>query len=278
MPRMEDVIKLGTRAIQPSAAITAPGTLYFVTDELKIERSNGTIWEAYSGVSGGPASNAPITLGLYGVDGTDGEPGEMGFRGPAGSQGLQGVTGPAGDSRLVILPFELEEAEIPYIIPGAPGPTGATGAAGSPGAGSSWTTITKSVDQVKTADTTFAADTELKFSVSANTTYRFRARIYVAYHSSGFLQTKLTGPASPTWMGIHYNQLREGGGATFMENYVTTYLTFTNYSSGAAGILEFDGFLQNGVNAGTFALEWAQIVATGTGTVRKGSWIEYASV
>jgi hypothetical protein len=40
----------GTRAAQPLATDVLLGTLYFVTDELKIERSTGAAWESYSGI------------------------------------------------------------------------------------------------------------------------------------------------------------------------------------------------------------------------------------
>lgn len=47
--KLEEVIKRGTRASQPAATAVATGTLYGVTDEgNKIERSNGTTWDAYS--------------------------------------------------------------------------------------------------------------------------------------------------------------------------------------------------------------------------------------
>lgn len=39
----------GTRAVQPAATAVLNGTQYFVTDEFKIERSNGTTWESITG-------------------------------------------------------------------------------------------------------------------------------------------------------------------------------------------------------------------------------------
>lgn len=52
MSLLSDVIKRGTRASQPAATTVAIGTLYYVTDEYKSERSNGTTWDAFSGGSG----------------------------------------------------------------------------------------------------------------------------------------------------------------------------------------------------------------------------------
>lgn len=49
--KLEDIIKRSTRALQPAATTVPIGTLYFVTDESIIERSNGTIWQSYSGAA-----------------------------------------------------------------------------------------------------------------------------------------------------------------------------------------------------------------------------------
>jgi hypothetical protein len=49
MPTTVHVHARGTRAAQPLASDVSAGTLYFVTNEGKTERSNGTIWETYSG-------------------------------------------------------------------------------------------------------------------------------------------------------------------------------------------------------------------------------------
>ena len=46
---LEDVIRRGTRAAQPAATAVPKGTLYYVTDEIKLERSTGAAWESYSG-------------------------------------------------------------------------------------------------------------------------------------------------------------------------------------------------------------------------------------
>lgn len=77
----------GTRAAQPLATDVLDGTLYFVTDEGVIERSNGTAWESYSGAGGAASRGNP------GPPGMDAEEAETSFMiaGPAGS-----VTTPGG--------------------------------------------------------------------------------------------------------------------------------------------------------------------------------------
>jgi hypothetical protein len=54
------IIERGTRALQPAATDVLSGTLYFVTDELKLERSNGATWDTFSGASG--ANTGDVTL------------------------------------------------------------------------------------------------------------------------------------------------------------------------------------------------------------------------
>jgi hypothetical protein len=51
--KLEDVILRDTRANQPAANAVASGTLYFVTDELVTERSDGASWESYTDAGSG---------------------------------------------------------------------------------------------------------------------------------------------------------------------------------------------------------------------------------
>lgn len=134
MSRLEDVILRGTRAAQPLATAVGAGTLYFVTAENVLERSNGTSWESYSGSSsgsiGGVASSGFALTLLGQTDEAESPiiiPGPQGLTGPAGSSGSigGGFSGP--------LAIDGEDGES-LLIPGIPGATGATGA---PGAGGS---------------------------------------------------------------------------------------------------------------------------------------------
>lgn len=61
----------GTRAVQPAATAVLNGTYYFVTDEFKLEQSNGTAWEsATSKIAGG--STTEIQYNAAGI--LDGDP------------------------------------------------------------------------------------------------------------------------------------------------------------------------------------------------------------
>jgi len=84
MSRIQDVILRSTRALQPLAVNVSIGTLYFVTDEGVIERSNGTIWQSYSGSSG---SINPSIIFLPGEDNINDYMGPPGLIGPQGSAG-----------------------------------------------------------------------------------------------------------------------------------------------------------------------------------------------
>lgn len=58
--RLPQVILRDTRANQPAAAAANEGFLYFVTDELVLERSSGSAWEQYAPTGGG-GSQTPWT-------------------------------------------------------------------------------------------------------------------------------------------------------------------------------------------------------------------------
>jgi hypothetical protein len=47
MALLSTAIARGTRAAQSAATAVATGTLYYVTDEFVIERSNGATWDSY---------------------------------------------------------------------------------------------------------------------------------------------------------------------------------------------------------------------------------------
>lgn len=55
----------GTRAAQPAANTVLEGTQYFVTDEFKIERSNGTTWQSITpiGLPGGATTEVQVNVG-----------------------------------------------------------------------------------------------------------------------------------------------------------------------------------------------------------------------
>lgn len=51
--RLQDVILRGTAASRPLATAVAPGTLYYSTDTITTDRSDGTNWETYADAGSG---------------------------------------------------------------------------------------------------------------------------------------------------------------------------------------------------------------------------------
>jgi len=66
--RLQDVIQRGPSSAKPLATAVAPGTLYYSTDTLITERSNGTLWESFSDAGGGGGSGGN-TSGTFLVSG-----------------------------------------------------------------------------------------------------------------------------------------------------------------------------------------------------------------
>jgi hypothetical protein len=60
-PRL--ILQQGTRADQPAASAVAEGTLYYVTDELVIERSNASTWDSWTIAGSGGGSWIPLVDG-----------------------------------------------------------------------------------------------------------------------------------------------------------------------------------------------------------------------
>lgn len=122
--RLQDVILRGTRAAQPAATTVAPGTLYFVTAENVLERSNGTAWETYSGSGSGGSFSSSGGAGLsvlFDYHDESSEP--VIIQGPTGLTGATGPAGPAGSGGSSIGPpgIDGEDGELVFI-PSASGP------------------------------------------------------------------------------------------------------------------------------------------------------------
>lgn len=54
--RLQDVIMRGTAATRPAANLVAPGTLYYSTDTITTDRSDGTTWQTYADAGGSSGS------------------------------------------------------------------------------------------------------------------------------------------------------------------------------------------------------------------------------
>lgn len=138
----------GTRAAQPLATNVLEGTIYFVTDEGVIERSNGTIWQSYSGSGGSFGSS------IHGIPGLDAEEPEYPYTipGPAGLVGATGATGAAGSPGIHGFGIDGIDGEDAFSYPpSVPVPAAASG--------------------VATQQDTAATGTQNNFSLNAHLTY-----------------------------------------------------------------------------------------------------------
>lgn len=106
----------GTRAAQPLATDVLNGTLYFVTDEGVLERSNGTIWESYGG--SGFGNSSPVVF--FTEDGSYEPPIIIPGQSIVGPQGVMGMPGIDGEVSQDPFPFypPLPQDLTPLIVQG----------------------------------------------------------------------------------------------------------------------------------------------------------------
>lgn len=142
-----------------------------------------------------------------------------------------------------------------------------------------WQTVQKLADETKTANTTFANDAELKFSMLVNKKYRIRGTIWFDTTAAGDFKYQFVGPASPTL--VRFERIDCVAGGTPAENVPDTAYPTNKALAGAGttgGYIRFEAIVQNGASAGTFALQWAQNTSdAGNTTVYAGSYIEYGA-
>lgn len=150
-----------------------------------------------------------------------------------------------------------------------------------PSGGGTWTTVLKTADETKTSDTSYAADAVLKFSVSANTKYVWRAWIFIDFDGDADFKFGVTAPSSPTlarwWKQNYVGTTSSNTG--LVTAYGSGYTAAAANSSTNNATLHAWGILHNGANAGEIAFEWAQNSSSADPvTVLAGSYIEYAEV
>jgi len=150
-----------------------------------------------------------------------------------------------------------------------------------------WTLLSKASDDSRSSTTTYASDSTLQFAVSASTAYEFRGRLAFAMGDAGDYKTQWTFPASSARMMVHYTVAGDIGnlgplavGLSSGPSSPTTWVT-QDASGGGTWIATIDycGTYVCGATPGTFALQWAQVGSSSTGTVLlRGSSLEYRAV
>lgn len=150
---------------------------------------------------------------------------------------------------------------------------------------SGWTTVTKTADETITSDSTLSDDATLKFSVSANTKYRFRFNVFFKTGATADFKYALTGPASPTILAVRMSVCAAFGSVVNyrpMGQYSDTAQSLLGSPASAVnegGFVILEGVLHNGANAGTVAFQWAQDTSdAGSTSVLAGSTLEWKQV
>ena len=143
------------------------------------------------------------------------------------------------------------------------------------------TIVPSTANQTVTSSIALVNDTVLKFSVSANTIYGFKFVLCFTYAAAGGFLLQLTGPAAPT--SVVYTALINDNvtqNAAFVQSAFSQSTNSTVFNTSAtAGFFIYEGVLQNGSNAGTVQLQFAQGVSSGTATTRlAGSYVRWAII
>ncbi len=159
----------------------------------------------------------------------------------------------------------------------------------------SYITVFKTANEsVNSAGTgaTFQSDNEMTFPVAANKTYAFRMAAIYTTVAAADIKFQITGPLSPTviayevragvppFTGPAYtaNALAEAFGTDTTGCTAGTCADLISAFAGK-GFVHLEGILQNGLNAGSVTVQFAQKTANASDTtVYAGSYIEYKQV
>lgn len=125
----------------------------------------------------------------------------------------------------------------------------------------------KTADQSVTSSTTLVDITDLIFPVEANRSYYFRGfATLVQAGSTANLKLQLNGPASPN--EVHWLASPQG----ITTQAATSYTTLTYTVTTGTYYLAFEGYVDNGANAGNLSLQFSQNTSSGNATtIKKGS-------
>lgn len=144
--------------------------------------------------------------------------------------------------------------------------------------GKTWNAVTKTSDTTRTSTTAISNDPDLVLSVSASKTYIIRIGVFysVVTNAHGF-RWRLVGPASPTLIRFSLNHTNPDSGFTGITGSAFDAADIQGgIVSAGEGFLFYEIGLQNGANAGTISISWAQGTSSGNATIlRGGSYIEY---
>lgn len=142
-----------------------------------------------------------------------------------------------------------------------------------------WTEKIKSANATRASTTTLSSDSDLTFSMAANTTYVIEGKLFINSPASVGMKVGLTGPSGGTVFFTGFDIDQSGSQAIFGGVSYATNLRANTPGSTEDVALTFTARIANGSNAGAFAVQFAQNASSATvATLYKGSYIRYKAV
>lgn len=138
-----------------------------------------------------------------------------------------------------------------------------------------WTTLTRTTDSSIASNITLASDPTLQFSMLANTNYVIEFD-FLALSSGGGVKYGVIGPAATARAIFAVIRQNSGGFASPVVNAMTQIEAVAGVTVNGEHMKSNSCFVLNGVNAATFALQFAQNTSSVTPLIiGAGSWLRY---
>jgi hypothetical protein len=144
-----------------------------------------------------------------------------------------------------------------------------------------WTTVRKTSDESRAANTTLTTDSELLFAMSANKKYAIRGRIWFDTPAAADFKWRNVAGGTPTRSYYNWHCTPCGSGTETEGTEITaTGTTISILGTGTAGgLIEFDGIVQKENASNNWVFQWAQNTSNAGNTiVLAGSYIEYMEI
>lgn len=142
-----------------------------------------------------------------------------------------------------------------------------------------WTELTKSATKSITTNATLASDADFTFTMEANTTYLVEANLYLYSPNAVGFKVGTVGPASPSLVTGFAHEIDSL--SNIVAAAITAHGSLRANTPAANEYILLRIFLrvENGNNAGAFALQFAQNASSATATlVYKGSTMKYRTI
>lgn len=142
-----------------------------------------------------------------------------------------------------------------------------------------WVDIIKNATTTIASNTVVATDAQLQFAMEANASYIIQADIWLTVSSVSGYRLSITGPATPTAVKAFMTELDDGNNDYYSD--VAAYGSLRTVTPSGNEITNdhIEMLIENGANAGTFGIQFAQNSSSATVlTVHKGSRLRYRKI